>query len=191
MSTQNDNLDSDSQKNSPPNVRPYQQEQRLRDLYTEQDFTQQEIADKFGVSVATICRWLGTHDITKDRRSINKWTLPDGYVQYSQGSDFLLYQHNLVALEDLPVHVVFDDSLECHHQLGSPVKLDVAANVDIVDDEQHNRRHIEGTATVDPEKMLPYICGEYANDENALSWNFSDGAPDHCLNSDDDQDGGS
>ena len=186
MST-NDDLNSDS-RNCQPNVRPYQQERVLRNLYIGQNLTQQEIADHFNVAIGTINDWIKTYDIEKDRRSINSESKVIGYVNYYQGAEFIGCQHQIEALRSSHVSEVFADDMECHHRLGSPVKLDIACNLDVVEGDDHTADHADGTATVDPEELIPYLCEE---SDDALSWNFSDGAPDHCLNSDDDQDGGS
>lgn len=183
MST-DDDLDSDP-RNCQPNVRPYQQEQVLRNLYIGQDLTQQEIADHFNVVVGTINDWIKTYDIEKDRRSINSESSAIGYVNYYQGAEFIGCQHQIEALRSSHVTEVFADDTECHHKLGSPVKLDIACNLDVVEGDEHTADHADGTATVDPDELTPTLCEP---DDDALSWNFSDGAPDHCLNSDD-QDG--
>lgn len=41
-------------------------EEVLKKLYIDQDMTQQEIADKFKVSVTTVCRYLKKFDMTKE-----------------------------------------------------------------------------------------------------------------------------
>jgi len=169
------------QKNSRPNVRPYQQEEVLREYYINRDFTQQEVADHFNVVVGTINDWIKTYDIEKDRRSINSESSAIGYVNYYQGAEFIGCQHQIEALRSSHVSEVFADDTECHHKLGSPVKLDIACNLDVVEGDDHTADHADGTATVDPEELIPTLCEP---DDDALSWNHSDGAPNHCLNTD-------
>lgn len=59
---------------------PYKNEEKLRELYLEQDLTQSEIADRFGISSSAVSNWIRRFEITK--QPDHPWRDPEALREF-------------------------------------------------------------------------------------------------------------
>lgn len=181
-------------------AKPYKDEQILYNLYVKKSLTQAEIGEYFDVSQNTISYWIQKYDIQKPQKNFHRKVESDGKIilQSPNGNEPSVTVHQVTALEDFGVNAVFHDDFVVHHLMNAPYGLDLVANLSVLPNDEHMRQHAEGTATDDPETVLQHTFNEFHyrftdepmpetysgddSDDRALSWKFSDGAPNHCLN---------
>ena len=84
--------------------------------------------------------------------------VPDG-----DGGRAAVYQHQLVALLEFDPSEVFADDTHTHHEMGSPISIDIPENLDILDDREHIRLHAGGGDCSHPELVLADVFGERIN----------------------------
>lgn len=159
--------DSERRKQSQPRVEPWKDKERLEVLYYEQDLTQYEIADKFGVEQPTIHYWMNQFDLLEPERDFYVVEVEGGKVQIHPAAtdEQVVYVHQLVALLDHEPEDVFGEDTHVHHLMAAPHAVDIPENLVVWDAGTHIRRHAEGIATDDPEKVLQHLFGEFELDE--------------------------
>ena len=159
--------DSSSTDYSRPNALPYQKEETLQELYCERKLSQDQIANKFGVTQQAISYWIQQHELQRDIESgsIYRTVDDDGKAQYIQytddGLEHLCYEHQLVALEDHSAEDVFDSDTHVHHLMAAPYAVDLPENLIVMDVGEHLRRHADGTAVDHPETILQHTFDEF------------------------------
>ncbi|AXG08615.1 hypothetical protein [Haloplanus rubicundus] len=174
MSANDDSRDSgiESAEYGQPRVEPWKDEDRLRRLYHEEGKSQYEIANQFDIKQPTVKYWMNKFGIDtrpsnreKDRQSIYRFVDDDGKIMLlerdDEGVNYLVYIHQVVALEDFHAKDVFKKGNDVHHLLGSPHAIDVPENLTVLSKSEHVRQHAEGTATDDPETVLQHIFDEF------------------------------
>jgi DNA-binding transcriptional regulator YiaG len=153
-----------------PAIEPYKRPETLERLYWGEELSQYQIADRFGVSQQTIAYWmekrgidtrspkaLGSPSISKTRKDDGKvlYHIPDG-----EGERGRVYRHQLVALLAFSASEVFADDTHVHHQMGAPVAVDVAENLDVLGDREHIQLHAGGGGCTHPGRVLTELfCG--------------------------------
>lgn len=172
-----------------PHVRPYQQEDTLRDLYHGRGLSQSEVAERFDVTQQCISIWMDRHDIEPRSQdaAISKSTREDGKVQYlvptprdEDGRD-TVYRHQLVALlaEDVgggwayEPSDVFGENTHCHHEMNSPVGVDLPENLAVLDASEHLQLH-GGGYTSQVEGVLGEIFEGYNGEPELRPADFED-----------------
>lgn len=163
MSASNDGHEPDDATYNQPQVKPYQNRERLKELYHEQDLTQYEIGEKFNIDQTTVHYWLDKFDLLEAPKTFYRREMDSGKIRLEPaGTDEQsFYIHQVVALEDYSVSEVFDEDNHVHHMMGSPQAVDVPENLEVLEGGEHVRRHAEGTATVDHRVVLEHMTGEF------------------------------
>lgn len=143
-------------------LQPYKDPEVLEQLYVEDDHTQEEIADIFNVKQPTVSYWVDKHGIEKPNKDLHCGEDDNGRIQYTVPDEETgFYQYQLNALLDYRVDDVFDPFTHVHHLMASPYKVDLPANLRVMNRREHVRSHAEGTAVDPPSKILQfYFDGE-------------------------------
>lgn len=155
---------------------PYEIAENLRGLYHERDWSQGEIADFYDVDQSTISRAMNDADIEtrppmhQRTPSISKSVREDGTTQYhvpdGDGGRDRVYRHQLVALLAtdhsggwaFSSSEVFAEGTHVHHEMASPVALDIPENLDVLSVREHVQLHASGD-TKHPELILAEMLG--------------------------------
>jgi hypothetical protein len=143
-------------------LQPYKDPEVLEQLYVEDDHTQTEIAEIFNVKQPTVSYWLDKHRIEREEPDVYRSVNDDGRTEYVVPTEEThFYQYQLNALLDYRVDDVFDPFTHVHHLMASPYKVDLPANLRVMNRREHVRSHAEGTAVDPPSKVLQfYFDGE-------------------------------
>jgi len=140
--------------------KPYQDPQKLRELYHEEELTTREIADRLGCNNSTITRYLNKYDIqTRENwkagveaakranrvERVKLRQLPTGYMYWGstewtpdneKRTSFIVYVHRLLAVAEYGFDAVADKDV--HHKNG--VKWDNRPdNIEVLDKAEHTR----------------------------------------------------
>jgi len=96
---------------------PWRDEERLREMYINDEMTTTEIADELGCGDTTICRWLDRHDI--ETRSVSQnyasYGVYNGYEQWTATNTSVFVHQLLVIADGADPHTVFNDDYHVHH----------------------------------------------------------------------------
>jgi len=152
----------------------HQKPKNLRILYHDLQWSQREIADFYEVEQPTISRAM--NDVGIETRqpmhlrspSISKSTREDGKVQYhvpdGDGGRQRFYRHQLVGLLSTEASgnwaftpsEVFADDTHIHHEMASPLALDIPQNLDVITSREHVQLHASG-GVKHPELVLAEV----------------------------------
>jgi hypothetical protein len=145
-------------------IETYKDPKVLRTLYHEEGLSQADIAYSFNVTQQTVSHWMRKFDIEtrppmdERDRSVSKSQHPKAKVQYhvpdGGGGVERFYRHQLVALLEFEASEVFANDTHVHHEMGSPVVVDVPENLDVIGDAAHVRAHAGGAACIHPDIVL-------------------------------------
>ena len=169
MSSENAENSEESEYNC-PNARPYQRKDVLEELYYEEELTQTEVAEKFGVDQSTIHYQLKKHDLLKEqtRKKFSFYTLPNGKVSVRPSGDdeqsFFVHQLNACLNHD--PHKVFNPDNDVHHNVDLIHSIDLPENLLVMEHGNHRSRHQEGTAEWHISALLDLIFDEWRLDMN-------------------------
>ncbi|MXR50661.1 hypothetical protein GRX03_03430 [Halovenus sp. WSH3] len=183
------NLNSENCSTEPqpqPNVRPFQQEETLRRLYHDEDLSQEQIGDRFGVSQQTIGYWMAEHEIEtrppmhERDRTISVPTREDGRTQFKvpnfdragEPIRTSFYRYQLVALlandDDgdwlYSISDVFGDNTHVHHRMNAPVPVDIPDNLEVLAVHEHHQLHASFSHTDEAEAVLSEVFEEYSGE---------------------------
>jgi hypothetical protein len=132
-------------------IESYQDCDVLEYLYWDQGWTQQQIADRYGVDQGTISTWMSEHgiDARHGRPTTHGGVTPDkrGNIEYSSfkvwNGDALdqIHVHRLAACVDHDPHEVFGDDREVHHRLHCRVGVNIPGNLDVLSRQNHQIEH--------------------------------------------------
>ena len=189
MSTTNESTSDSADSYTTTQLKPYKDEDILKELYVEKDLSQYQIADQYDVSQPTISVWLDRYGIEKPDSAFHRCVKSDGRINLVSPNDDerAVNVSQVVALQDFHGKDVFADDTHVHHLIGSPFVLDLPENLEVWKRSQHVKRHAQGTATDDPETVLRHTFNEFSSgsndNEDALKWKLNEGPPKHCLNS--------
>lgn len=150
-------------------TKPWRDEDRLRELYTERKLSALAISNKFGVHETTIGEWLDRFGVEKrgvsearelaERRNPAPYrTEKNGYecwhVRSGEDSD-KLYVHRLLAVAEFGAEAVGGSHI--HHKNGIPWD-NRPENIEPVSPSEHMSKHRKGTASY--YKIDKFDCGD-------------------------------
>lgn len=128
-----------------PSDAPYKIESKMRERYVEDEMSTWEIAEEWGVSQATICKWLDRHEIEKRKSNWEKtptyYTRQNGY-EYVMSGDKGVFVHQLVAVANGadPYKVMGDLTNVVHHKKEIPW-LNTRENLELTTQSEHRQIH--------------------------------------------------
>jgi transcriptional regulator with XRE-family HTH domain len=171
MSDHTDPCDSGTESSNVSNrplAKPYQDEERLRELYHDEDLSQSEIAERLDTDQQRISYWMCKFGIETDadavERAKEKERKPiysvaqEGKVAYYEhtedGPQYLVSRHQLVALLWYDPEEVFDEETHVHHIIGAMFGIDVPENLLPLDRGRHAAAHQYDTANFRYEMVL-------------------------------------
>lgn len=117
----------------------YKSKSTLKELYVEQDMTQAEIAEQFGVDTSTISYWVNKYDfdtsVSVDRASF--LTTKDGYEIWSTRQKRMAV-HRLLAVAEHGIEAV--KGMDVHHCNHIPWD-NRAENIELKEHREHGMGH--------------------------------------------------
>lgn len=140
---------------------PWRDRETLQQMYYEDNHSQTDIAEKFGVSQHTISRWMGKHGIAPGKRYdlaaeaarveyARYYTKQSGYEVWSTRAGYdtdHLFVHRLLAVAVYGFDAVVDSVV--HHK--NNIKWDNRpGNIEVMVDSKHKRHHGERRYTAGP-----------------------------------------
>lgn len=175
---------------------PWKDPAILEKLYWMRGLSQGQIGDHFDIRQQTVCYWMDKLDVETEppmherNPSISRSVREDGKVQFLAPADdgdgdgesdrVHFYRHQMVALlatdADGDWEYVHTDifgknaSLVVHHEMNSPVGVDVPANLSALTAREHVYAHAGGVGVSHVEAVLGGIFEDYDGEPDPEEW---------------------
>jgi len=141
-------------------AKPWRDKQTLEYLYNVRMKTQKQIADRFGLTDATICRWMKKHDIEARPINVAKTLANPGaghVLQDARGYEMVKHSVDNTT-KNFPVHRLaavawfhidfFDSSVHVHHKDGMKFN-NSEDNLEVKTKLAHHKEHYKEYETDD------------------------------------------
>lgn len=137
-------------------VLSYRNEKALRYLYDTLGWAQRRIGERYGVTQATISRWMQKHSISTRGNGISVSQHTSNNTEHQQiedktkGERDTCLLHRFQAIGKFGLDAV--DGNEVHHRLNSPVAVNLIGNLVPLDSQDHNTEH-QAINQMDPDEL--------------------------------------